>query len=306
MIGAGLRRVGLFAGVGLAAGIRSLLKLVGAEIPTTSPAIETRTVVAAFAVGLVVTVVAALAPAWSATRVSPMEALRDAVPTSAGDRRGRVDCGRLDAGAVAAPPASWRARTSATCRGGPRLATLAAFAGLVVAGPLLARRDRPGSRTTGRRGGGWRMAARNIARNARRSAATALALTIGLTVVVAVAVTAASMRDSVSAAVAGGNRSDLILAAGGSSGSGISPAVADLLRERDDLADVVEIRECGARVNGARRLRHRRRHRRASSRVIDLGMDHGERRRPRARAPCWSSGKRGRHARRRGRRHGSR
>ncbi|WP_457208231.1 ABC transporter permease, partial [Nocardioides sp. P5_C9_2] len=85
--------VGLLLGVGLAAGIRSLLELVGLEIPTTSPAIEPRTVVAALAVGLLVTMVAALVPAWAATRVAPMEALRHAVPAS-----GAVGPGRRLAG----------------------------------------------------------------------------------------------------------------------------------------------------------------------------------------------------------------
>jgi putative ABC transport system permease protein len=88
-----------------------------------------------------------------------------------------------------------------------------------------------------------------VSRNARRSAATALALTFGLTVVVAVAVTAASMRASVSEAVAGGNRSDLILQPAGA-GIGISPAAATLLRKRQVLADVVELRQATARVDG--------------------------------------------------------
>ena len=79
-----------------------------------------------------------------------------------------------------------------------------------MAGPTLAR-GMARLADHGRRGGGWRMAARNIARNSRRAAATALALTIGLTVVAAVAVTATSLKESVSAAVSGGNRSDLIL-----------------------------------------------------------------------------------------------
>ena len=73
--------LGLLLGVGLAAGIRALLTLIGVEMPTTSPAVETRTVVAALLVGVLVTLAAAIAPAWAATRVSPMEALRDAVPT---------------------------------------------------------------------------------------------------------------------------------------------------------------------------------------------------------------------------------
>jgi putative ABC transport system permease protein len=93
------------------------------------------------------------------------------------------------------------------------------------------------------------MAARNIARNSRRAAATAMALTIGLTVVAAVTVTASSLKESVSDSVTGGNRSDLILSPAGA-GIGISPAVADLLRSRDDVDTVVELRESVAQVNG--------------------------------------------------------
>ncbi len=246
VIGAVSGAVGLFAGVGLAAGIRSLLKLIGAEIPTTSPAIETRTVVAAFAVGLLVTVAAALAPAWSATRVSPMEALRDVVPASVGIGRLRRGLGvvlvlgggaGLAACVYAANAPWWTA-----------LSTLAAFVGLVAIGPVLAQ-GVARLADHGRRGGGWRMAARNISRSSRRAAATALALTIGLTVVVAVAVAAASMRASVSEAVSGGNRSDLILQPAGV-GSGISPAAVAPLRERSDITDVVELRETTVHVNG--------------------------------------------------------
>jgi putative ABC transport system permease protein len=238
--------IGLGAGVGIAAGIRSLMKLVGAEIPTTSPAIEPRTVIAALVVGIVVTIVAAIAPAWSATRVAPMEALRDAVPATGGVGvvRRWVGWGLVASGAVGLVACAYAGNVAWWTT----LATLAAFGGLVTAGPELAigmahLADR------GRRGGGWRMAARNIARSSRRSAATALALTIGLTVVVAVAVTAASMRASVTEAVAGGNRSDLILQPAGA-GAGISPAAAALLRERKDLAHVVELRSTTTRVKG--------------------------------------------------------
>jgi putative ABC transport system permease protein len=117
------------------------------------------------------------------------------------------------------------------------------------------------------------MAARNIARSSQRAAASALALTIGLTVVVAVAVTATSMKESVSAAVSGGNRSDLILAPAGA-GLGISPSVASLLRGRDDVVDVVELRETAGQVDGHSSL--------VSAldtdglaRVIDLGIETG-------------------------------
>ena len=262
--------LGLLLGVALAAGIRLLLTLIGVEIPTTSPAVEPRTVAAAMLVGILVTVVAAIAPAWAATRVTPMEALRDAVPTRYAVGRTRAIAGWLLMAAGATALAACAA--AGNQRWGTVLATLVTFAGLVVAGPTLARAT---ARLAdhGRPGGGWRMAARNIARNARRAAATALALTIGLTVVVAVGVTAASLRESVADAVSGGNRSDLILEPAGA-GLGVSPSVAALLRGRDDVADVVELRETGARVNGRDSLVSAM-DPEGLGRVIDLGIEDG-------------------------------
>jgi putative ABC transport system permease protein len=270
LVGSFSGALGLVLGVALAAGIRSLLTLIGVEMPTTTPAVEMRTIVAALLVGIVVTMVAAVAPAWAATRVSPMEALRDAVPTRYAVGRMRSVAGwvLLAAGTAALVVCI----VAGNQRWWTVLATSVTFAGLVVAGPTLARAT---ARLAdhGRRGGGWRLAARNIARNARRSAATALALTIGLTVVVAVAVCAASLRESVADAVSGGNRSDLILEPAGA-GLGVSPSVADLLRRRDDVADVVELRETGARVNGHDSLVSAM-SAEGLDRVIDLGVEEG-------------------------------
>ena len=238
--------IGVLLGVGLATGIRELLEFIGVEIPSTSPALETRTILVGFAVGVLVTMVAAIAPAWAATRVAPMEALRDAVPASGAVGNMRRTAGWVITGAGVSMLVA--CAVVGNQRWATVFATLTTFAGLVVAGPTLAR-GMARLADHGRRGGGWRMAARNIARNSRRSAATALALTIGLTVVAAVGVTATSLKESVSAAVSGGNRSDLILEPAGA-GLGISPSVADLLRARDDVADVVELRESAAQVNG--------------------------------------------------------
>lgn len=270
LIGIGAGVVGLLLGVALAAGIRSLLEAIGVEIPSTSPAVEPRTIVVTLAVGLLVTMVAAVAPAWAAGRVAPMEALRNAVPAG-----GAVGPRRRIAGWVLTG-VGLAALAACTYVGNQRwatvFATLTTFAGLVVAGPTLARgAARLADR--GPRGGGWRMAARNIARSSRRSAASALALTIGLTVVAAVAVTATSLKESVSEAVSGGNRSDLILEPAGA-GIGISPSVADLMRRRDDVTDVVQLRESAAQVNGHSTL--------VTAldtvgldRVIDLGIESG-------------------------------
>jgi putative ABC transport system permease protein len=262
--------LGLLLGVGLAAGIRALLTTIGVEMPTTSPAVEARTVVAALLVGLVVTIGAATVPAWSATRVSPVEALRDAATSSDSLGRLRAVLGWTLLGAGAS--------VLAVCMvvGDQRwwtvIGTLTVFAGIVAVGPLLARAT-AALADHGWAGSGWRMAARNIARSPRRAAASAMALTIGLTVVAAVAVTSASLRDSVAEAVAGGNRSDLILEPAGA-GLGVSPGVPRLLRNRADVADVVELRETGGEVDGHAAL--------VSAldtdgleRVLDLGLVHG-------------------------------
>ena len=262
--------LGLVLGVGLAAGIRSLLELIGVEIPTTSPAVEPRTVVAALAVGVLVTMVAAIAPAWAATRVAPWRPCatpyRPAGPSARGRRIAGWGVTGLGLAALAACAVVGNQRWATV------LATLTTFVGLVIAGPTLAR-AMARLADHGPRGSGWRMAARNIARNSRRSAASALALTIGLTVVAAVTVTAASLKASVSEAVSGGNRSDLILEPAGA-GIGISPSVADVLRARDDVADVVELRESAAQVNGHSSLVTAL-DTAGLDRVIDLGVESG-------------------------------
>ncbi len=268
LVAAGL---GLLTGIGLATAIRYLLKLIGVEIPTTSPAVEPRTILMALAVGIGVTTVAAVLPAWVAARVAPMEALRDVVPAGRGSGRVRHTAGWLvlSAGATMI--------VACALVGNQRwwtvVATVTTFLGLVFVGPSLAR-GLARLAAHGRRGGAWRMAARNIGRNSRRAAATALALTIGLTVVTAVAVTASSLKDSVSEAVSGGNRSDLILEPAGA-GIGISSSVADLLRARDDVDAVVELREWGAQVDGRSTLVTGL-DTAGIEQVIDLGVESGD------------------------------
>jgi putative ABC transport system permease protein len=238
--------LGLGAGVGLAIGIRNLLKVFGIEIPTTTPVVELRTVVAALAVGILVTVVAAALPALSATRVTPVEALQEGDPTTdeVGRLRRLAGLALLGGGLVGLTACAvvgdqpWLTGASA----------LGTFIGLVLFGPSLAAMlatlaDR------GRRGTPRRIAARNIARSPRRAAATAMALTIGLSVVAAVAVTAESVQVSIADAVSAGNRSDLVVTPVGAS-LGISPAVAARLRSRSDVADVVELRGSNAQVGG--------------------------------------------------------
>ena len=70
--------LGILAGLAVAAGIGELFAAVGIDLPNTGTVVATRTIVVSLVVGSLVTLLAALAPAVRATRVSPMEALHEA------------------------------------------------------------------------------------------------------------------------------------------------------------------------------------------------------------------------------------
>ena len=81
-MGAGASAVGLAAGFGLAKGINALFKALGLDLPQTGTVFASRTIIVSLLVGVLVTLVAGLVPAWRATRVAPVEALRDASGSS--------------------------------------------------------------------------------------------------------------------------------------------------------------------------------------------------------------------------------
>ncbi|MFL5951607.1 MAG: FtsX-like permease family protein, partial [Gaiellaceae bacterium] len=69
--------VGLFTGLALAKGLFSLFDAVGFTLPNNGLTLETRTIVVALLVGIVVTLLASLRPALRATRVPPIAAVRE-------------------------------------------------------------------------------------------------------------------------------------------------------------------------------------------------------------------------------------
>lgn len=75
--------LGIVAGYGIATALREVLGAIGFELPGNTFPLKTRTVVASYAVGVLVTLVASVIPAWRASRLSPLEALR-ANPARAG------------------------------------------------------------------------------------------------------------------------------------------------------------------------------------------------------------------------------
>ena len=68
---------GLFLGLGLAKGLNALFQSLGIDLPQTGTVFATRTIVVSLVVGVVVTVIAAAWPAFRATRVPPIAAVRE-------------------------------------------------------------------------------------------------------------------------------------------------------------------------------------------------------------------------------------
>ncbi|MGV9253499.1 FtsX-like permease family protein [Streptomyces sp. NPDC003697] len=192
--------LGLAAGVGLAAGLIRILSAFGMNLKTTEMNIKWPTPVAAYAVGIGVTFVAAYLPARRAAAVSPMAALADAEVAGVGrPLRARAVVGSAvgAAGLAALGGCAWATRT-ATAASLLGLGVALTLIATVVAGPLLVR---PVIRVLGGAfpavfGPIGRMSQRNALRNPRRTGATAAALMVGLALVGGLSVASASITRS--------------------------------------------------------------------------------------------------------------
>jgi ABC-type lipoprotein release transport system permease subunit len=182
---------GLAAGFGVAVALRALINTgpFPGHLPGPGFVLSARTVVAAFAVGVLPTVLSALAPARRAGRVAPVAALHDLEPST-----GRMRARRIVAGAVALAGGLAALPLAVVTRQGPLLFPGAALTlvGVRLLGPLFAGRvaDTVGVPFRGVVGG---LGRRNAARDPDRTAATASTLMIGLALLTLVNVLFASV-----------------------------------------------------------------------------------------------------------------
>jgi putative ABC transport system permease protein len=239
---------GIAAGTGLAAGLLALMDALGLTTPRSSLVLDAGTVVMALAVGVVVTLLASLAPAARASRVSPLAALRDvAVDRSATSRR-RAVIGALVTGAgVALTIVGGTGEVPATTG----LGALATLIGVVVLGPVAARPAAfvLGAPLAARRGMSGALARRNAMRNPRRTAGTATSLMIGVAVVTVFGVIAASLQQSIDDAVAEQFAGELVIV--GEGRGGLSPELAAAVAELPEVSAASPLG--GARVRLDRR-----------------------------------------------------
>ncbi|WP_063039298.1 ABC transporter permease [Nocardia grenadensis] len=240
--------LGLLAGIGLAYGLAGLLNAFDLGLPTGRMTVLPRTVAVAFAVGLLVTVVSAYAPARRASRIPPVQAMREEF-ASAGDTL-RV---RTVTGAVLAVAGIGLVVLGARYTGGGAAAVVGVGAlGLILAvllaSPALSRPVLAGLGLLIRPFGSiGRMARNNATRNPRRTAATAFALTLGLMLVTAIGMLGESAKVSISRVVDQGIEADYVLT--GPQMMGVPTGAADAVRAKvPEAAQTVGLRGLALKI----------------------------------------------------------
>ncbi|MDH6708540.1 putative ABC transport system permease protein [Kitasatospora sp. MAA19] len=234
---------GLLLGLGIAAVLPDLLSTTQGTLPHGPLVIGPRPLVAALAVGVGVTVLAAWLPSRNAAKVAPIEALRsaDQPPTAVRSRvRGAVGLALLVLGAglllslTGAKDASVENLQTAMFGCGVLVVAMIVLAP-VLATPVI----RLSGRLTGRFGMTGRLAHRNALRNPRRSAATASALMISTALVAGLAVIGNSTGQALDRQAASGLGADYVLSTRTTT-TGIDPAAVQR------VADVPGVRTASA------------------------------------------------------------
>jgi putative ABC transport system permease protein len=198
--------IGIGGGYLMALLLNALLVAFGVDLPTTGLVMETRTVVVALVVGIVVTSASSMIPALRSTRVPPIAALQAYAPPSS--RRRRLVYAALSVLLGLAGLVILLIGLFGNGSAGTRAGLMGAGAVAIVLGvSLFSPRLVPPLATVA----GWplerirrligRLARENSQRNPSRTAVTAAALMIGLALVTFVTVFAAGLKSSVASVI---------------------------------------------------------------------------------------------------------
>lgn len=245
--------VGLVVGVGVAIGLRSLMTAIGIEIPTTDMVVQTSSMLIAFLIGVVVTVLAALSPARKAGKVAPIAAMQIGVVGSTGyGSKQRIYVGFAVLGLGVASLFLGLFGHTGKAMQIVGVGALLVFFGVSILGRTIAL---PLSRFIGSplpraRGITGELARENAMRNPKRTAASASALMIGVGLVGLITIFVASTRASVDHSINNTFTGDFVVDSGGGIVGGVDPAIAQRLGDLPEVAVATGIREGLAKVAG--------------------------------------------------------
>lgn len=212
--------VGSTLGLAAGAGLASLLQTQMGDAGEGGLSLTLNAVVWSYAVGIVVTVVAAYFPARRAAKIPPVAAMRDDVAMPQRSMRIRIALGSL----LTAVGAGLIAVGLAGAGGNPAVPVGAGAFGVfigvamlapVISVPVLRVLGAPAARLLGSPG---RLARQNALRNPRRTAATAAALMIGLALITTVNVLGSTMRASIDEQIDAQFGTDYLVQAQGAGG----------------------------------------------------------------------------------------
>ncbi|MCI3272576.1 ABC transporter permease [Streptomyces cylindrosporus] len=241
---------GLVAGIGIGAGLRSLMGTLGATVPDGPLIITPGTVATALAVGVVITMLAAWLPGRRAAKIPPVAAMSSVHAKAT--TKSLVLRNTLGALFSAAGIATVLAAT--TMDGSDGQAPMGFGAVLLIIGvfiltPLLSRpliaAAAPVLRIFGVSG---KLARQNSVRNPRRTAATASALMIGLTLITGMTVMAGSLQKSIDKMASSAIRADYVVSM--ANGNALSPDVDKKLRATDGVTATSPLRNVYSRIDG--------------------------------------------------------
>jgi putative ABC transport system permease protein len=248
---------GVVAGLGLGWGLQRLFAGFGATIPSGPLVLAPSTVAIAMITGTAVTIVAAVLPARSATRVAPVAALgsQHEQPDSAriGWRRAAVAVVFAGVGLLVTYEGTRQAGFVEITVGGCLCFVAVLALGPLIVPPLIAFFGwLPGKLA----GPTERLAAANARRNPQRVAATTASLTIGLTLMTAFTVVISSAQATSVERITQQYPFDYTVQAPGSAGSGgggqlVPQRVVSVLTASPALGIVAPLYDQQATVNGA-------------------------------------------------------
>ncbi|MFI2434756.1 ABC transporter permease [Streptomyces sp. NPDC018693] len=250
VVGAVAGAAGLVTGIGIGVALRSLIGTLGATVPDGPLVITPGTIGAAFAVGIVITMLAAWLPGRRAAKIPPVAAMSSVhAKATVKSLVLRNTIGALFSGAGIATilaATSMRGKQGMTPMG---LGATLLIIGVFVLTPLLSRpliaAAAPVLRIFGITG---KLARQNSLRNPRRTAATASALMIGLTLITGMTVMAGSVQKSIEKMAAESLRADYVVSM--AVGNGLSPDVEKQLAGVDGVTDISPLREAESLVDG--------------------------------------------------------